>query len=295
MALGSSSLPKPVKYLVIPDVHNRFEWAEALIAIVGRKIDQVVFLGDYFDSYNDNESMAQATAEWLRFSIHLGRIHLMGNHDIPYRWSSRVCPCPGYTKGKHRAIAGGGGPMRQVDWELIRLELIIRPRCPSVRPLVLSHAGFTLANLYGVEDLHDVTRRGRCSHLRNYLVEERLEHISNTSKRCLATARAGESHFWMRRGDRVGDRTIGGPFWIDRQQFLFPLPGIDQVVGHTATLTPGHHCMPHKKSPTAEVWFIDGGGRYAAVIDTAEITPRGGFLVTPIHACGEKIGEPWAV
>jgi hypothetical protein len=43
--------------------------------------------------------------------------------------------------------------------------------------------------------------------------------------------------------------------------------------------------------PTSEVWFIDGCGQFAALVDYV-VTERGGLQITPIHAKGEKIGEP---
>ena len=287
-----------MKYLIIPDVHNRVGWAENLITRLRPAVDSVVFLGDYFDSLHDGPEIAFATAEWLRWSVHQsGRIHLMGNHDIPYRWSRYVCPCPGYTQAKHQAISGGGKPMGKAEWSAIGVAHILH-RTWEARPVVLSHAGFTLANLYGVPDFRDVAQGGQCAHLRKLLPQEHLNHIREQAEKCVrrADARAlndnPHPHYWFRRGTRVDDRNVGGPFWLDRHQFHSPVPGIDQVVGHTRVRKPQRHYVPPKEAPDSEVWFIDGAGLYAAILDISVVTSTGGYLVTPIHAQGERIGEP---
>ena len=40
---------QPLPALVIPDVHQRTEWAEALIAREGTDCASIIFTGDYFD------------------------------------------------------------------------------------------------------------------------------------------------------------------------------------------------------------------------------------------------------
>lgn len=273
-----------MKFLIIPDVHNRYSEAEELIEHFPEH--QAVFLGDYFDSFGDNPAVAGKTAEWLRYSIGKGRIHLMGNHDLPYRWQDQQCP--GYTREKHRAILQH---MRPDDWNQIRLALILSGS-QSHRPLVLSHAGFTLANLYGVPDFRDVGSGGRLSHLRERLPQEHLESIRVYSFKCAKAGDARIDHFWFNQGDRMGELEPGGPFWIDRHSLHSQLPGIDQIVGHSFVATPQRHCDPHESKPESVVWFIDGHGDYAALLD-GSVTEQGGLTVTPIHARGEVIGKPW--
>lgn len=273
-----------MKFLIIPDVHNHYNEAEELIGHFPGH--QAVFLGDYFDNFGDNPTVAGKTAEWLRYSIAKGRIHLMGNHDLPYRWQYQQCP--GYTREKHRAILQH---MRPSDWQQTRLALILRV-APSCRPLVLSHAGFTLSNLYGVADFRDVASNGRLSHLRKRLPQEHLESIREHSFKCAAAGDARGEHFWFNQGTRTGQRNVGGPFWLDRHEMHSQLPGIDQIVGHTRVHTPQRHCRPHAAAPESVVWFLDGYGKYAALLD-GSITKQGGLTITPIHARGERIGKPW--
>lgn len=272
-----------MKFLIIPDVHNLYPEAEELIARFPEH--QPVFLGDYFDSFHDTPAIALRTAAWLRYSISKGRIHLMGNHDLPYRWQSQQCP--GYTPEKHRAIRQH---MRPVDWQQMRLALILSTP-PKCRPLVLSHAGFTLANLYGIADFRDVASGGRLEHMRKLPASQHLDAIREHSFKCAAAGDEKREHFWFNQGTRMGHRNVGGPFWVDRHQLHSPLPGIDQIVGHTRVLTPQCHCAPHAAAPNSAIWFIDGHGKYAALID-GKMTPKGGLNVTPIHARGERLGKP---
>ena len=59
------------------------EAIESTIAKV--KPNRTVFLGDYFDSFFDTVEMTDQTCKWLRSSLDKpNRIHLLGNHDIPY-------------------------------------------------------------------------------------------------------------------------------------------------------------------------------------------------------------------
>ena len=75
--------------LVIPDLHGRPFWREAVLGADGRHI---VFLGDYADPFPDEGlSPDQALAE-LEAVISLKREHpdktslLLGNHDLQYLW-----------------------------------------------------------------------------------------------------------------------------------------------------------------------------------------------------------------
>src|SRR5690606_22035145 len=89
---GPLPWPRPMTTLVLPDVHNHFAEAEAQIA--RHPADRIVFLGDYFDSFDDTPAMAAATAEWLKDSLAKpDRLHLWGNHDLWHRFprNPQIC------------------------------------------------------------------------------------------------------------------------------------------------------------------------------------------------------------
>ena len=77
--------------LIIPDIHGRSFWEEAINDVTEhrREFDEVVFLGDYFDPYpTEDISECQAIINWERlydifFSSYLAspyhRGHLRGS------------------------------------------------------------------------------------------------------------------------------------------------------------------------------------------------------------------------
>ena len=77
-----------MKILVIPDVHGRTFWREALKLV--DKVDKIVFLGDYLDPYpNENIAWEDALHEFIRIlqfkdSYNDKVILLTGNHDWNY-------------------------------------------------------------------------------------------------------------------------------------------------------------------------------------------------------------------
>lgn len=87
-----------MKSLIIPDIHNQFQRAEEIIARE-TNADEIVFLGDYLDSWGDSPEEMRDTLVWLQRSCsNAKRIHLMGNHDVSYvqkRWR-----CSGWTAAK---------------------------------------------------------------------------------------------------------------------------------------------------------------------------------------------------
>lgn len=263
-------------YLVIPDIHNKTDWAEAVAA---RYPDHTkVFLGDYFDSYDDTPAAARATAEWLRWSLYQpDRVHLMGNHDLPYRRAVSFTSCPGWTREKHLEVAM---VLKASDW--VRVGLVYLVDRPG-RLLILSHAGLTLANIYGASDPKDVAAGGRLSYLGDRTPNEHLQEILAQNGKCLQALSFGGDHHWLNQGSRMGRREAAGPFWVDRHQHN-SVAGIDQIVGHTHVETPQRHCRPHAEKPEAVDWFIDGAGKFAALIEDSN--------VTPIYAIPGKIGQP---
>ena len=118
--------------LVIPDIHNDFARAEAFIARLAGRYDQIVFLGDYFDDFEDTPEIARGVAAWLQHSFAQGnRTHLVGNHDLPYLFPGRSS-CPGFSEEKMRAAAP---ILRLLPQQEFRAAI-------EIDGWLLSHAGF---------------------------------------------------------------------------------------------------------------------------------------------------------
>src|ERR1700693_436832 len=125
-----------MKTLVIPDIHLKHELAASIIA--AENPQQVVFLGDFFDSKGlpiNLPEHASRTASWIVDLIHepkgIKYRFTEGNHDAPYRRASGWASCSGYSEQCKRAIemAMGGKHWREFK------------RYHWVEGFLLSHAG----------------------------------------------------------------------------------------------------------------------------------------------------------
>src|ERR1035441_7570735 len=96
-----------MKTLIFSDLHEPphdvLDRIEAIIA--DERADRIVFLGDYFDQFDDTPRDAARTAAWLAKSLtDPRRTHLIGNHDASYLWPVDSTYCPGFTWEKEGVI-----------------------------------------------------------------------------------------------------------------------------------------------------------------------------------------------
>lgn len=87
------------KAFIVPDVHGREFWKEAREAIMDDNIEKVIFLGDYFDPYDDeglfidHDDLVNSFTEIVEFKkANPDRvILLLGNHDVHYLYKNPYC------------------------------------------------------------------------------------------------------------------------------------------------------------------------------------------------------------
>ena len=85
--------------LIIPDIHLKWERVNRVINHVGA--DEIIFLGDYFDDFNDTPEQVDEMVSWLEHSAKQpNRIHLFGNHDMHYAFSDAGFQCSGFEQWK---------------------------------------------------------------------------------------------------------------------------------------------------------------------------------------------------
>lgn len=90
------------KILVVPDVHGRIFWREPVLKYLDQ-VDRVVFLGDYFDPYDDEDGVAEDIlanmVQILRLKLkNMNKVVLLkGNHDQHYS-SSYFRKCSGSSR-----------------------------------------------------------------------------------------------------------------------------------------------------------------------------------------------------
>jgi len=218
-----------MRLLIVPDIHNHIENAEHWLKT--QEFDRALFLGDYFDDYEDNVTDARATAFWLRHRMETtDDIFLLGNHDAAYMFpDDPQLYCPGFTPAKARGINEILGPKHWPRFQIAHIE----------QGWLISHAGF-----------HPT-----------WVDDAEIEMLLARCERALRKVKRGRVDALLRVGaDRAGSQLIGGPLWMDWDS-LVPIPGINQIVGHTPaadvrrkiTRNSSNYCLDVKNGAVAAI------------------------------------------
>lgn len=219
-----------MRTLIIPDIHHHIEEAERLIARFPS--DQVLFLGDYFDNFNDSATIAAGTAEWLKASLqHANRIHLWGNHDLAYAFPKNPhLQCSGFTWEKCQRIQE---ILTQADWAQLKLAHLEPPN------YLFTHAG---------------VKRSLFEHPTYGLTFDRLNML------CLQALEDAQRSF----PNAILD--LSGVTWL-RWWEMEILPDFHQIVGHT----PDPKLRIHKGEATVNV-CLDTYGSYIGLLTNDSLT-----------------------
>lgn len=225
-----------MRTLVIPDLHHHTENAEHWIG--SQEHDRVVFLGDFFDDFGDDVSDARRTATWLRQRIESTEdVFLLGNHDAAYMFPNfDALYCPGFTKAKAKAINKILEPKHWRRFKLAHVE----------QGWLFSHAGF------------------HPSWTRTPTAKRFIDHC------CKVLEEAARNVFDPMLGagfDRGGNQHVGGPLWLDWDS-LVPIPGINQIVGHTPGTEVRERCAKDSRNYCIDV----RNGTVAAVLDEGRVS-----------------------
>lgn len=251
--------------VLIGDIHNKWEIAEE-IAQKYEKTHLIIFIGDHFDSYGDSEYDAEKTARWLKYSLQQkNRIHIGGNHDYSYAYCfNQRLWCPGYSPEKNRRIRT---ILNQNDFERLKLYYYIENS-----NFLISHAGFTNANLFGYH--HPSLINTRYSKIKEYNKKDYIDYLKKETIKFFFAAKNNDYHHFMYQGTRMGEDGNGGPFWLHRDDFL-PIKYFNQIIGHTISSIPVPCFLPNYKNKVSENWFIDCELNYYALIENNKLTIKG--------------------
>lgn len=218
--------------IIIPDVHGRTFWKEAVRALPSA---HVVFLGDYLDPYRpsifdyiptlEKEDLSpEAVIENFKAILELKKSApdrvtlLLGNHDCEYMYGKNVCDCRcdnanyDYIQGLFRDNRG----LFQLAAESYR----------GGKHFVFVHAGI------GIEWMN--------RHVKGWNTGNMVEKLNQLNSAALeaefpeqtAFAEAlSETDHW-----RGGDAEYASPVWIDAIALNegYQLCDVIQIVGHTA-------------------------------------------------------------
>lgn len=197
-----------MRIIIFPDIHN-YTWdIESFLKT--QKYDKVIFLGDYWDHFKENDlSYVGEAAYWLRKSLTFeNRIHLLGNHDGAYRFPHNPgLYCQGFTVQKSKLI---NSIIKYDDWEKIKL-------VHFEENFIFSHAGVT---------------RYVFEHPVKGLTQEVIEKKCNEA---LELAKAGGvNDVWGM--ERAGGLWISKPgiTWVRWGEEFPVIKRWNQIVGHTA-------------------------------------------------------------
>jgi len=255
-----------MKTLVIPDVHQRTKLVRHILASE-QDYDEVVFLGDWFDSFFEPPVVQgfEETCEFLRHLVldHPNKdkfIFCLGNHDVSYiyenkdRSDKRISKtlkyfCSGFTTSKakkfrHQFFDRG----LKDDFFIKHFKLAHRSQ-----GWTFSHAGIMPDHFpYG----YDIDR------LVNELLPDVWKNFRNLEY----------NHNWLLSGAgycRGGMHKVGGVLWCDwRQEFRASETVGRQVMGHTVTREPD--CI--HMNTNMESWNLDTEKDYGIIIDGRMVT-----------------------
>ena len=202
---------REMKALVVGDMHCKEEFiltrVDTAVELLG--CERVVFCGDYVDEWHSSILTMRDATDALRSWVLARRADglmvdlVMGNHDMQYRLHEA-------GPGTHTALFS----------EVAHLldELGVRAAVTVGNSLV-THAGVTRAWANDCLDLTEGTDAATIARQLNAL----LDHGQKVSLRMLAMA-----------GEGRGGWELPGPLWADQSELSQdPLPGLDQIVGHT--------------------------------------------------------------
>lgn len=256
-----------MKTIIIPDVHQRVYNVKNILE-KETNYDEVVFLGDWFDSFHEPPyvSSFEETCEYLRFLVseHSNRdkfVFLLGNHDVQYIFlnnksshSAIQTPthyyCSGFTKNKAKKFRKVFFDNNCKDSFFIKNFKLIH----QTQGWTLSHAG--------VHECHIPVNRD-IKYLVDIMAKEAWENFRNPSHQYNWLI---SSVGWCRGGmDKVG-----GLLWQDwRYEFKPEIILGKQIVGHTTISQP----TVLGEGSDIESWNFDTESHYC-VLNNGKVFPK---------------------
>jgi hypothetical protein len=215
-----------MKILIIPDIHNKI--FKSNLIIKKENPDQIVYLGDWFDSFDDDLTLTEATTRYLKDILYdEDKIFIYGNHDLHYRFNYDNIIGTGYTKEKYNLI---NSILTYDDWNQFRSYY-------KVDNWYLSHAGICKSLV-----MHPITGFSQ-KHL-DELIKSQFLNLQYNDDR---------SPLYEIGHNRGGKNKIGGLTWCDIGEFE-PIENINQIFGHTYQ---NHPMFITNKQKNTKNWCID--------------------------------------
>jgi hypothetical protein len=191
--------------LIIGDVHLHYEKAERICRKF--KDHKIIFVGDYFDQFDDSPEENEWCAEWLKESLNKpNRIHLIGNHDEQYDPRVNVF-CSGYSVYKKDKI---NKVLTIKDWDALKY-------FHFERNWWISHAG--------------ICKNWFMSPIETTITQDSVKKVIDHAI-ILQRSNQPDNAIWAADYLRGGNNKYGSILWADWRT-LQHIPNINQIVGHT--------------------------------------------------------------
>ncbi len=230
-----------MKILVIPDIHQKVAFVQNILNKAEKDVDLTVFLGDYFDDFQDNHYEVEAMAVWLKQNLYKEkRVFLMGNHDVQYRVLPYALYCSGYAQWKHEII---DKHISEVDWKQIKY-------FHDVGDFWFSHAG--IAEQWFSHPVYGLT----VDAIKHILQEMETAFEHRDYKKL--------GPIWASDRFRGGMHRKGGIVWNDKRNSEF-IPNVTQFMGHTPVNTP---VVDKNEDINARNVFLDTHLAHYCIADT---------------------------
>jgi hypothetical protein len=252
-----------MKTIIIPDLHNRVDFVEpSLSSPVLQPYDNAIILGDYFDDFYDTPEDAAHSARWLKQSLRKpNRIHLLGTHDIWYRFpNNQFVIAGGKTEEKSDVI---NNILTRKDWNLV---------IPYhyEQDFLMSHAGVHsfLIGQYANKNKQIFGQYivGNNLQLRIQEIIDRI--IKPATEEGLKDVKNNIMNSWFEAGfARWGTQKVGGITWLDWQKEFQPIPGLNQIVGHSELRVP-----QSKSTHDSKNYCLDTKSLHIGILEDGEFT-----------------------
>lgn len=235
---------------IVPDVHGNPKWKNWVTTFILEGVDEIVFLGDYVDSYNyEDDEILSNLHEILDFKkgSPVNTTLLMGNHDIQYYGNGNEYFCSGYRKSMYNDLHDIYNTPGYFD------------NLYTIGDTVFTHAG--------------ISSYWHSKYFTGYSITELLEEIPG-----IRTKRQGFDLLATVGRRRGGFDTTGGPFWADKAEILnYPISGLHQYVGHT----PVNDLEVHRINDNTSITFCDtlGYGKPIVVNVSLNTTTTDGRVI----------------
>lgn len=259
------------EYLILPDIHNRWKIADS---IINRhpEVDKIISLGDIFDDFGDSPKIAQQTAQALsRWLDNPKFVWVLGNHDSGYLYGGSKNPafyCQGFTVSKQKKIKEILGD------KIHNNQLFYWTGEDKNDPngFLLSHAGLHPDHL---------------PYSNPNIPFNIIKWLEKESKEATEKAKIGVMSWIFAAGfSRGGRARLGGLTWMDYSEFE-PIPGINQIFGHTSDRFPRNII-----TPDSENWCIDTHLNHYSIIEIDE-GESGNYGLQKVKICNRDGSVYW--